>query len=239
MGEYVYKKLIVIEGVDGSGKSTQAELLEEYLKKNGKKVIKIHCPDYDYYSGKSIRDMLDGKFSKDANSLNTYAISSMYSVDRYCIVNKSYRDYFLNKEYKGYYIIMDRYTQSNLIHQGSKLVEYDSNSNYHLLSYNSMLNLREYGNWLLDLEYTKMGLPRPDKIWYLHLPYEESYKRVVERGNTLDIHENKDFMSKSYSSGIYYANTYFWDIVECMDGNRAKTVQEVHKDILDRLKGVI
>lgn len=233
MSKYKYNKLIVFEGVDGAGKSTQINLLEMYLRKNNKKVLKIHCPDYESYPGMLIRSILNGDISNNPDDLNLYAMSLMYTIDRYIIVNKTYRDYFYDNDY---IILMDRYTQSNLIHQGAKFIKQHSSSIHGTLE----KFMRSYGEWLLDIEYNKIGLPEPDKVIYLSIPAEESLKRVLHRGHP-DIHENRDFIIRSDKSGSFYANLYNWDVINCYDreNDLIRSIDEVHSMILERLEGLI
>ena len=237
MREYAYNKMIVFEGVDGAGKSTQISLLEQYLRDNNKKVVKIHCPDYGYYTGMLIKDILKGGISDNPDDINIYAMSAMYAVDRYMVVNKTYRDYFYDSD--DYYILMDRYTQSNLIHQGAKLIQSVDNAFNHdkdIWETTEML-LRHYGKWLYRLEYDEMKLPRPDKVLYLSIPSSISRDRVLYRGNP-DIHESESYIARSAKSGEFYANYYKWDIIDCYNReyNIQKSILEVHDDIVNVLK---
>lgn len=238
--EYKYKKMIVFEGVDGAGKTTQINMLEQYLRDNNRKVVKIHCPDYSYYTGMLIKDILQGRISDNPDDINLYAFSAMYAIDRYMVVNSIYREYFYNEDNDhDYYILMDRYTQSNLIHQGAKLIKSIDNAFNHdkdIWETTEML-LRHYGKWLYRLEYDEMKLPRPDKVLYLSIPPDISRDRVLYRGNP-DIHESESYIARSAISGNFYANYYKWDIIDCYDieHNTQKSILEVHREILDVLR---
>lgn len=240
MKKYSYDKLIVLEGVDGAGKSTQVNLLEQYLKQKGKKVIKIHSPNYAYYTGLLVQDMLQGYMGMNPYELNLYAVSSMYSIDRWCDVNQVYRSVFFGDD--SYIILLDRYTQSNMIHQGSKLVKKWEHDYKGESEYVEILEemLRGYGTWLIDYEYNMLELPRPDKILYLSIPEGESYRRLVNRG-ARDLYESEDFIHHSIISGDFFSEYYKWDVIDCYDreNNVSKSVEDIHKIILDRLKGMI
>lgn len=135
-------KLIVIEGLDGSGKATQSKLLYDHLIRRGKKVIHVSFPDYESDSSALVKMYLNGEFGQDPNSVNAYAASSFYAVDRYASYKRRW-----SREYKdGSIVIADRFTTSNMIHQCSKLPKGQWDM---------------YKKWLLDYEYKLLGIPEP------------------------------------------------------------------------------
>ena len=154
--------LIVIEGLDGSGKATNAALLKEYLEKKGKTVKKITFPDYESDSSALIKMYLAGEFGKKPADVGAYAASAFYAVDRFASYKKDWEQNYKN----GDWIIADRYTTSNAVHQASKL-EGDERDGY--LS------------WLYEFEFVKMGLPKPDAVIYLDVPPEVSQKLIEGR----------------------------------------------------------
>ena len=145
------KKLIIIEGLDGSGKSTQVELLQKYFENEGINFRKIKLPDYDSPSSTLVNMYLAGEFGKSADDVNAYAAGAFYAVDRFA-------SYKLNwgKDYEnGTLILADRYATSNSIYQMEKIDE---------------SKWDEYLNWSADFEYEKIGIPKPDEVIYLDMP---------------------------------------------------------------------
>ena len=110
-------RLIVLEGLDGSGKATQAGLLYEALCGRGEQAMKITFPNYESDSSALVKMYLGGAFGQDVNDVNAYAASSFYSVDRYA----SYKTLWGCFYHDGGTVIADRYTTSNAVHQCSKL----------------------------------------------------------------------------------------------------------------------
>ena len=150
-------KLIVIEGLDGSGKATQAELLQKSLQKKEKfKIRKVSFPNYDSPSSSLIKMYLGGQFGTEPDSVNAYAASAFYAVDRYAGFKKDW-----GEDYKNGLIVADRYTTSNAVHQCAKLPREEWNA---------------YLTWLFALEYEKMGIPKPDIVIYLKVNPEVSQK---------------------------------------------------------------
>ena len=165
--------LIVIEGLDGSGKGTQSAKLAAYAEEHGG-ARKITFPDYDSPSSALVKMYLAGDFGTDAGSVNAYAASTFYAVDRFASYQMQWKaDYLAGKT-----IIADRYVTANIVYQLSKLPETEWDSFIH---------------WLEDLEYGKLGLPRPDRVLYLDVPPEVSQKLLQNRyqGDLTkkDIHE--------------------------------------------------
>ena len=168
-------KLIVIEGLDGSGKATQTSLLYKYLKEKNSKTITVSFPDYNQPSSTLVKMYLNSEFGKDPDIVNAYAAASFYSIDRYASFLKFWKEKYEN----GFTIIADRYTTSNAIYQMSKL---------------HSEHWDEYLNWLYDYEYNKLLLPKPDLVIYLDMPIEVSQELMSIRyeGNEekKDIHES-------------------------------------------------
>lgn len=167
-------KLIVLEGIDGSGKSSQYRRLCEKLENDGVEYNHIVFPRYTKDSSALIRLYLGGAFGENPNDVNAYTASTFYAVDRFA----SYRDDWGKIYENGGLIVSDRYTTSNAVHQGCKLSDEE---------------LPEFFAWLSDLEYNKMGLPKPDLVIYLDVDIETSLRRMKFRQETTntkaDIHE--------------------------------------------------
>lgn len=214
-------KLIVLEGLDGCGKSTQLDLALEYLKNSGVKCRSVSFPNYGELSGQLIRQYLDGKIPCDERS-GAYAASMMYAIDRYISYVTDWKKFYD----AGGIILAGRYTTSNAIYQLTKVrpEEHD----YFL-------------NWLFDFEYNKLELPDPDLVLYLDMPVEVSQKLLDKRylgdSSKKDIHEsNLEYLQECRKSALYAANRCGWKIIECSDGKYPLTIEEVYDMICGCLK---
>ncbi len=211
-------KLVVLEGLDGSGKSTQFERLKEYLEGKGEKIKAISFPDYDQPSSALVKMYLNGEFSKNAEDINAYAASSFYAVDRYASYKK-----FWEQDYKdGSFILAARYVTSNCIYQMVKLDE---------------TKWDEYVEWLEEYEYERLELPRPDMVIFLDMPIEISQKLMSGRydgdESKKDIHEsNIKFLQDCRKAALYTAEKQGWKIVKCSDGENPLSIDEISKEIL-------
>lgn len=211
-------KLIIIEGLDGCGKSTQTKLLEEYFTSKGINYKKIKLPDYDSPSSTLVNMYLAGDFGKNANDVNAYAASAFYAVDRFA-------SYKLNwgKDYdNGTLILADRYATSNAIYQMEKISEDKWD---------------EYLEWSADFEYNKIGIPKPDLVLFLDMPVEVSQRLMTERYNgdegKKDVHEaNVEFLNKCRKSALYTAKKQGWRVIPCSDGVNPLSIDEIHKKII-------
>lgn len=211
-------KLIVIEGLDGSGKATQAQKLYEALQANGEKVMKVSFPDYDSCSSALVKMYLNGEFGTDPNSVNPYAASSFYAVDRFASYAKNWKRFYLN----GGIVIADRYTTSNAIHQCAKLPEEQWEG---------------FINWLFEYEYKLIGIPAPYHTIYLRVDPNVSQALMTKRydGNEAkkDIHEaNLDYLKRSRQAADYCAKALGWSVVECISGDKMRTVEEIAEEVL-------
>lgn len=211
-------KLIVIEGLDGSGKSTQLELLISALEKDGKRVRKIKLPGYESPSSTLVKMYLGGEFGKDPNAVNAYAAGAFYAVDRYASFTLDWKsDYESDK-----IIVADRYATSNSIYQTEKIAEADWDS---------------YLDWSADFEYNKLGIPKPDAVIYLDMPVDISQKLMTGRygGNESkkDVHEaDVAFLEKCRKSALYAASRQGWHIVECSNGKEPYSIEKIHNEIM-------
>lgn len=216
------KKLIIIEGLDGSGKSTQVELLRKYFENEGINYKKIKLPDYDSRSSTLVNMYLAGEFGKSADDVNAYAAGAFYAVDRFASYKLNWgRDYE-----NGTLILADRYATSNAIYQMEKIDE-------------SMWD--EYLDWSADFEYEKIGIPKPDAVIYLDMPVEISQRLMTKRyggdENKKDVHEaNTSFLEKCRKSALYAAKKQAWKVVVCSDGVNPLPVDEIHQKIVNIIK---
>lgn len=212
-------KLIVIEGLDGSGKATQSNLLYEKLLAEGKPVRKVSFPDYESDSSALVKMYLAGDFGKDPGDVNAYAASSFFAVDRFASYKSDWGRFYEG----GGIVIADRYTTSNAIHQCSKLLreEWDG-----------------FINWLFDFEFNLMGIPAPDKVIYLQVDPKVSQKLMSIRyqgdESKKDIHEsNLEYLAKSREAAQYCADKLGWATVKCDDGDAMRSIAQIHQDILE------
>lgn len=218
-------KLIVIEGTDGSGKETQTKLLCEKLINEGYKVKKISFPNYESESSAPVKMYLAGKFGDKAKEVNPYPVSTMYAIDRYASFKEDWeKDY--NDE--NTIVIADRYTTSNMLHQGTKL-EFNEQNNYI--------------DWLKDLEYNKMKLPEPDVVFFLDMPTKcaESLRKTrlnkITGEEKKDIHE-KDikYMEEVYNKGRIIALNEMWEMISCTGSLGIKPIEEINEEVLRKLR---
>lgn len=210
-------KLIVIEGTDGSGKSTQFRLLTDRLESEQVKFQKLVFPQYSEPSSALIRMYLGGEFGKSPSDVNAYAASAFYSVDRYA----SYRKVWGKWYEEGGLVVSDRYTTSNAVHQASKEPE----------------NKREdFLNWLYDFEYDKLGLPRPDLVIYLDVPTDFTEKmlrhRESETNTHADIHEqDMQYLATCRRMGRAAAEHYGWTVIRCVRDGAMRSIEDIHEEI--------
>ncbi len=210
-------KLIVIEGLDGSGKNTQAQKLFELLESRGEMVMKVSFPNYDSDSSALIKMYLAGEFGKKADSVNPYAASSFYAVDRYA----SYKTFWGNFYEEGGIVIADRYTTSNAIHQCSKLPESKWN---------------DFLEWLFEYEYRYLGIPEPDSVIYLRVDPDVSQelmrKRYDNDENKKDIHERDvEYLKRSAKAAEYCAKQLGWDIISCTKDGEIRPIDDISAEI--------
>ena len=217
-------KLIVFEGLDGSGKETQSKLFQEALRSVNIPYRLVSFPRYDNESSALIKMYLNGKFGKDADSVNAYAASSFYAVDRYA----SFVEDWKNDYYDGKTLIFDRYVTSNMVYQGAKV-----HPDYRI----------EFLKWLHDYEYEKLRLPLPDIVFYLKVHPEISLqnieKRSKEKGISKDIHEkDASYMKRCHEVANFCADRYGWITIPCsekhIDGSiHMRDIGEIHSQILE------
>ena len=215
-------KLIIIEGLDGSGKSTQTELLEKYLSDNDINYKKIKLPDYESPSSTLVNMYLGGEFGKSAEDVNAYAAGAFYAVDRFASYKLKWKSDYEN----GTLILADRYATSNSIYQMEKLDESEWDA---------------YLEWSEDFEYNKIGIPKPDLVIYLDVPIEISQRLMTGRyggdDNKKDVHEsNVRFLENCRKSALYTAKKQNWCVVDCTENGKLLPIDEIHNKICDLVK---
>lgn len=220
-------KLIVIEGVDSSGKQTQTEMLFKRLKDEGLNVKTVSFPDYESDFSLPVRRYLAGDLGDDPKSVNAYAASTFYAIDRYASFMRSWGEFYNS----GGIIIADRYVTSNIVHQASKVDKSEK---------------EDFINWLSDLEYKKMGLPVPDCVIFLDMPPEFARMLMAKRLNKItgeaqkDIHErDKNHLETSYNNAVSIADLLKWEKISCIDGEKVRQREEIAEEIYKKVKMTI
>lgn len=213
--------LIVIEGLDGSGKATQAKLLYDSLRYQGKDVRQVSFPDYDSDSSALVKMYLAGDFGSDPVDVNAYAASTFFAVDRYASFKKNWREFYEN----GGVVIADRYTTSNAVHQCSKLPETEWEG---------------FLDWLFHFEYDLLGIPAPDRVFYLQTAPGVNQKLLDQRYHgdeqKKDIHErNTDYLAHSRAAAEFCAKKLGWTTIHCVRDGAMRGIQEIHEELLDCL----
>ena len=213
-------KLIVIEGTDGSGKSTQFRLLSQRLEQEGVEFKHIVFPRYDQDSSALIRMYLGGEFGSSPTDVNAYAASTFYAVDRFASFRKDWQEFYEN----GGIIIADRYVTSNLVHQAGKISD--------------AAEKERYIQWLSDLEYNIFGLPKPDRVIFLDMPPAYSLKlrqqrNELKQGLTADIHEaDQTYLQNAYENALGIAKHQKWHTISCVADDNIRTIEDIHAEIL-------
>lgn len=214
--------IINIEGIDGSGKTSQVELLHKRIKNS----IILDYPDYNKESSALVKMYLDGRICTDPKGVNPYIASMTYALDRSISYIKDWKDLYVQND-KCF--IANRYVNSNIIHQ------------LHKLPRSKWLR---FIDWINDLEYTKFELPRPDVVFFLSTNIETSWKLMDNRRKTeddiyrkkTDIHENnRDFLQNSITCGLYAADRLGWDVINCVSSGEMRTKEDIHNEIMDIL----
>jgi len=210
-------KLIVIEGTDGSGKSTQFKLLTSRLEAENHTFKQLVFPQYSEPSSALIRMYLGGEFGTKPSDVNAYAASAFYAVDRYASFKKVWGDWYKG----GGLIVSDRYTTSNAVHQASKEPEETQHT---------------FLKWLYDFEYDKLGLPAPDLVIYLDVPTdftEAMMRRREANTNThADIHEqDMAYLATCRRTGKMAADYYGWTVIQCVRDGKMRSIEDIHEEI--------
>lgn len=210
-------KLIVIEGTDGSGKSTQFRLLTQRLEQENREFRKLVFPQYSEPSSALIRMYLGGEFGSAPSDVNAYAASAFYAVDRYASYKKVWGQWYEN----GGLVVSDRYTTSNAVHQASK--EPDAKR-------------QDFLKWLYEFEYDHMGLPQPDLIVYLDVPTDFTEKllrsREASTNTHADIHEqDMQYLATCRKMGKEAAAYYNWTVIQCVKNGAMRSIEDIHEEI--------
>ena len=210
-------KLIVIEGTDGSGKSTQFRLLTQRVEQEGRAFQKLVFPQYSEPSSALIRMYLGGEFGSKPSDVNAYAASAFYAVDRYASYKKVWGQWYED----GGLVLSDRYTTSNAVHQASKVPDADRETFLH---------------WLYTFEYDQLGLPRPDLTIYLDVPTNFTEKMLRSREAATDTHadiheQDMAYLATCRRTGRAAAVYYGWTVIDCVRDGQMRSSEDIHEAI--------
>lgn len=214
-------RLIVLEGLDGSGKATQAGLLAKSLAARGLPVRLITFPNYKSDSSALVRMYLSGEFGSHPGDVNSYAASAFFAVDRYAGYKKEWGGFYA----AGGILVADRYTTSNAVHQCAKLpkAEWDA-----------------FLSWLFCFEYEQLGIPAPDTVLYLRVDPALSQRLLAGRyagdESKKDIHERDTaYLARSREAAEYCAARFGWRAVECAGAGGIRPAGEIGQEILQNI----
>ena len=222
-------KLIIIEsGSDASGKATQSKRLLEKLQSEGKKVKKVQYPNYDSESSALVKMYLRGDFGKNADDVDAYVASTFFTADRYASYKTEWEEFYKD----GGIIIADRYTTSNMVHQGSKIMD--------------KADRDSYLEWLDDYEYNMFKIPRPDYVIFLNVPVDYSINLMKDRKNKItgedekDIHESdEEYLRRTYKNSLYIAEKYDWKIIECVNNGELRSIEDINNEIYEIVENIL
>lgn len=215
------KQIIVIEGTDGSGKQTQSELLKNKLIKEFENCYLMSFPNYTNICCEPVKHYLNGEFGS-LDETTPYAASTLFAVDRLSTWKMDLKH--LEKK-NDYILLLDRYTTSNMLYQASKI--------------KNKIEAMKMVDWISDLEYNKMKIPKPTMVIFLDMPpyaskeLRNGRKNKFTNKDELDIHEsNEEYLESVYAVSKDIAYREGWIIINCTDdiGN-IKTIGEIHKEI--------
>ncbi len=216
-------KIIVIEGTDCSGKETQAKLLEEKLKKLGKRVAMFSFPMYDTPTGKIVGGPLLGKpeicksYFDNPSTLDPKIFSLYLAIDRKYNIDKIRK--YLDDDY---IVILDRYVSSNMAHQGGKIM--DESERFKLY------------NWIETLEYGLLELPKPDLTLFLHMPYEQACILKQNRVNLDEVEKNEEYLINSEKTYLELSEIYDFKTIECVIENKIRTIDDINDELFNIVK---
>ena len=222
-------KLIIFEGLDGSGKGTQTNLLCQALRARGADLRQITFPDYESDSSALVRMYLSGRFGQRPDDVNAYAASTFYAVDRFASYKTDWGEFYRT----GGLVVSDRYTTSKAVHQCSKLPP---------------MHWDGFLDWLFDFEYKKMGIPAPDAVVYLSVDVEVSQGLLAARYHgdaaKMDIQEkDTEYLARSRAAAEYCAHKLGWRRIDCTREENGKkimrTPEDIHAEVLAQLGDIL
>ena len=232
---YMKGKLIVIEGTDCSGKETQARLLAKKLNESGIKAQHLSFPNYGTATGKIIgscylgreelcQELLNGKtgwFEEGASNVDGLVSSLYYAADRKYNINK-----IEDLLKKGIHVILDRYTFSNMAHQGGKFITQEERF--------------QFFKKMEVLEFDLLGLPKPDLVVLLYVPYQVTLELQESRTESKDQNEkDKNHIKRAEQTYLELRALYHFKMIECTSNGKMRTIEEIHHELSDTVKQIL
>lgn len=218
-------KLFVIDGTDGSGKQTQLQKLKERLEIEKIDYRVVSFPNYDSKTSTLVKMYLSGEFGTNAKEISPYIASTFYAADRYATYQTELKEYYEN----GGLILADRYTTSSMIHQAGKIQDKQERD--------------KFLKWLWDFEFNLYKLPVPSEVFFLNMPVEKSLELIANRENKFthsekkDIHESDtNHLRDAYAAACDVAKDYNWYEVKCVQGDKIRTIEDIHDEIYKEIK---
>ena len=224
-------KLIVIEGTDCSGKETQSNLLREKLVNDGLHVSKMQFPAYDTPTGRIIGGCYLGKdmfpesdrawFPEGATNVDPLAASALYAADRRYNLNRINNELANNDV-----VILDRYVESNMAHQGGKISD--------------EAERKEMYRKLEMMEFQVMGLPRPDQVYLLYMPYLQALELKKGRNEKPDQHEaNPEHLKSAERAYLELAQIYGFDVINCVNDGTIRTIPDINQELCAKVRSLV
>lgn len=220
-------KLIVIEGTDCSGKETQSNLLMEKLINDNIRITKFSFPNYDSPTGKIVGGpylgksyICDGWFPETAPNVDSKVSALYFAADRKYNIN-----IINDKLNDGYNVILDRYTYSNMAHQGGKM--------------NTKEERNEMFEWLEKLEFDLLELPKADIKVFLHMPFEYSIVLKESRQSKEKLDQNEsdsDHLIKAEKAYIELSDKYNFYKIECIKDKQIRTIEDINNELYNYIK---
>jgi len=221
-------KLIVVEGVDSSGKETHTKMLFRRLLDEGYNIRMVDFPDYGSQSSALVKMYLNGEFGSTPEDVNPYAASTFFAIDRFASYKTKWQKFYE----EGGIVLADRYTMSNMIHQAYKIKDKEQKL--------------AFLGWLWDLEFVKLGIPVPDCVIFLDMPPEYALKLMEERKNKItglaekDIHEKSpEHLTDSYNNACDIAGMYNWNHIHCVRDGNIRDLSEINDEIYSVVKRIL
>lgn len=210
--------LFSFEGLDGSGKETQTLLLEKRLRDNGLRVLRFEFPSYNTDYSVFVKKYLGGEFKEN---INPYVVATFFSLDRFGVY-KTLMENYLNE---GYIILCDRYVYSNLIYQGSRILNFEKR--------------KEFFEWILKFEYEMCNLPREEITFLMDVPIDISLGFIRERKKRDIYEEDENFLRACHDNLNYIAQNYNLFPVKCFSKERLLSIGEINDIIYFKILNII
>ncbi len=221
-------KFIVIDGTDGSGKATQVEILKNRLEKEGREVMIVDFPRYDKPSGIFCTKYLNGEYGQ-LKDISPEQGSLFYAMDRFD-AKKEMIDHLS----RGKILLANRYVSASMGHQGSKIAD--------------LVERKNFLDWVEDLEYSILGIPRPDATLILHVPAEINQELVDKKdprdyvnGKKRDLHESDlNHLKSAEATYLQIARDYpNFHLIECVKDGRLMSREDIHELIWAKVKDLL